>query len=89
MGELVSGMPAPQFGDESSECEHQAWFKAQGSSGSCAYTRLKTTALDGQEIPHLSLYPKFNFHIHKNSPLNRSMSNMNPFHTPEFLSDSF
>jgi hypothetical protein len=26
MIELVSGMPAPQFGDESYECEDQSWF---------------------------------------------------------------
>jgi hypothetical protein len=29
INELVSGMPAPQFGDESSEGEDQSWFKVQ------------------------------------------------------------
>jgi hypothetical protein len=30
MTKLVSGMPAPQFGDEPScECEDQSWFKVE------------------------------------------------------------
>jgi hypothetical protein len=29
MIEFVSGMPAPQFGDEFCECEDQSWFKVQ------------------------------------------------------------
>jgi hypothetical protein len=51
--DLVSGMPAPQFGDESSWVQESELVK--GSSGSCvlfwlmydvlAYPRLKTTAL--------------------------------------------
>jgi hypothetical protein len=29
MIELVSGMPAPQFGANLSECEDKSWFKVQ------------------------------------------------------------
>jgi hypothetical protein len=29
MNELISGTLAPQFGDESSECKDQSWFKVQ------------------------------------------------------------
>jgi hypothetical protein len=50
MIELVPGLPAPQSGDESSECEDQIWFKVQAVPpvfwfDVFPYLRLKTTGL--------------------------------------------
>jgi hypothetical protein len=64
MTELVSGMPAPQFGDESSFVRGSDLV--QGSSGSCvfayprgyAYSILNTTSL-GNRWSGLSVRPKY------------------------------